>query len=94
MRLKWADYWYNFSASILKHIGTALAGWGGVNIASTQGIDVPKLDWRSLGIFIVAAGIVPALASFWSRTPLPEREETKKTVTTTEVTETTKPDKT
>lgn len=83
MKLNWEKYWYEFGGSILKHVGTALAGWGGVNVAASQGVDVPTLNWKALGIFIMAAGVIPAVSSFWQKTPLPDIEETTVTVTTT-----------
>lgn len=83
MKLKWEKYWYDLGTSVIKHVGTALAGWGGINIANASGVAVPTLDWKALGIFILAAGIIPAIASFWQRQPLPDIEETTITVTTT-----------
>jgi hypothetical protein len=85
MKLNWERYWYDFFSSVLKHVGTALAGWGGINIASAAGANVPALDAKALGIFILSAGIIPAVAAFWAKTPLPdiEKEETTVTVTKT-----------
>jgi len=83
MKLRWDKYWYDLWSSIFKHVGTALAGWGGLNIAHSSGADVPALDWKALGIFMLAAGVIPAVAAFWQKQPLPEVEETIITQTTT-----------
>jgi hypothetical protein len=81
MKLNWDKYWYDFGTSIFRHVGTALAGWGGLNVAHASGADVPALDWKALFIFIMAAGVIPAVAAFWQKQPLPDVEET--TITTT-----------
>lgn len=83
MKLKWDKYFYDLGSSVLKHIGTALAGWGGLNIAHASGAEVPALDWKALGIFIIAAGIIPAVSAFWQKNPLPDIEETTVTITKT-----------
>jgi hypothetical protein len=83
MKLKWDRYFYDFFSSIFKHMGTALAGWSGLNVANAAGVGVPALDFKALLIFLLSAGIIPAVASFWSKTPLPEIEETSITVTKT-----------
>lgn len=75
MKLRWGKYWYDFFSSVLKHVGTALAGWGGVNVASATGMNVEALNWKHLLIFIVAAGVIPAVAAFLQKTPLPDFEE-------------------
>src|SRR5690349_14376666 len=85
MKLKWDRYFYDFFSSIFKHMGTALAGWSGLNIANAAGANVPQLDIKALGIFLLSAGIIPAVASFWSKSPLPEIEETTVTVTKTTI---------
>jgi hypothetical protein len=87
MKLNWGRYWYDFFSSVLKHVGTALAGWGGINIASASGVNVPALDAKALGIFILSAGIIPAVAAFWTKTPLPEIETEETTVTVTKTTQ-------
>lgn len=83
MRLRWGKYFYDLFSQMLRHVGTALAGWGGVNVANATGVNVQPLDWKHLGIFIVAAGIIPAIAAFWQKTPLPEFEEVIVTTETT-----------
>ncbi len=85
MKLKWDRYFYDLFSSIFKHMGTALAGWSGVNVANAAGVNVPQLNIEALLIFLLSAGIIPAVASFWQKTPLPEIEETTVTVTKTVV---------
>lgn len=83
MKLKWDSYFYGLFSSVMRHMGTALAGWSGLNIANASGANVPQLDIKALGIFLLSAGIIPAVATFWSKTPLPDIEETTITVTKT-----------
>lgn len=85
MKLKWEKYWYDFFSSVLKHVGTAWGAWTGTNAISAAGIlNVPALNLTHLAIFTVTAGVIPAISSFWSRTPLPEIvEETIISRTTT-----------
>lgn len=75
MKLRWGKYFYDLFSQMLRHVGTALAGWGGVNVASATGINVEALNWKHLAIFIMAAGIIPAIAAFLQKTPLPDIEE-------------------
>lgn len=86
LHLQWGRYFYDLFSQILRHIGTALAGWGGLNVAHAGGADVPALNFKALGIFLVAAAVIPALSSFWQKTPLPEVEETTVTIKTTKTT--------
>lgn len=86
MRLRWGKYWYDFFSSVLKHVGTALAGWGGVNVASATGMNVEALNVKHLVIFIMAAGVIPAVAAFLQKTPLPDFDEQVIVTTETKVT--------
>lgn len=87
MKLNWQGYWYGLVGSVLKHVGTALVGWSGINVAHATGLSVPALDFKALGILVFAAGVVPGLASFLQKQPLPDVEETvietKTTITKT-----------
>ncbi len=89
MKLKWERYFYDLWSAVLKNVGLVIAGSGGVNMAHASGMDVPMLNLQAFGIFILAAGVIPALGLFWQKTPLPEIET--ETVTTTKVTERTTP---
>jgi hypothetical protein len=92
MKLNWERYFYDMFSSVFRHMGTALAGWSGLNIANAAGADVPQLDIKALGVFLISAGIIPAVASFWTKTPLPEIEKEETTVTVTKTTTKTPPD--
>jgi hypothetical protein len=75
MKLRWSKYFYDLFSGMLRHIGTALAGWGGVNVANATGVDIQPLNWKHLVTFLIAAGIIPAIAAFLQKTPLPDVEE-------------------
>lgn len=84
MRLRWGKYFYDLFSGVLRHVGTALIGWTGVNAVSAAGVDVRPLNLDHLGWFILSAAIIPSIAAFWQKTPLPEIDQ--QVIVTTETT--------
>jgi hypothetical protein len=72
MRLRWDKYFYDLFSGVLRHVGTALIGWTGVNAVNAAGVDVQPLNLEHLGWFVLSAAIIPSIAAFWQKTPLPE----------------------
>lgn len=92
MRLRWDKYFYDMFSGVLRHVGTALIGWGGVNAISASGVNVQPLNWEHLGYFVLFSAIIPSIAAFWQKTPLPEFDEQVIVTTETKVTTVKPPD--
>jgi hypothetical protein len=86
MRLRWGKYFYEMVSGVLRHVGTALIGWTGVNAISASGADVQALNLEHLGYFVLFAAVIPAVAAFWQKTPLPEIDSQVIVTTETKVT--------
>lgn len=86
MKLRWGKYFYDMFSGVLRHIGTALIGWIGVNSVSAAGVDVRPLNLDHLGWFILSAAVIPSIAAFWQKTPLPEFDQQVIVTTETKVT--------
>lgn len=86
MKLRWGKYFYDMFSGVLRHVGTALIGWTGVNAVSAAGVDVRPLNLDHLGWFILSAAIIPSIAAFWQKTPLPEIDQQVIVTTETKVT--------
>jgi hypothetical protein len=84
MRLRWGKYFYEMVSGILRHVGTALIGWTGVNAVSAAGVDVRPLNLDHLGWFVLSAAVIPSIAAFWQKTPLPDFDQ--QVIVTTETT--------
>ena len=63
-----------------------------MNGLNNVGVDVPRMNWESLGWLILVAGVFAAVFSFWSKTPLPDIETSTVTLTTTKPSHPNNPD--
>lgn len=86
MKLKWGKYFYDMFSGILRHAGTVIMGWSGVNAMSGAGIDVPPLSLEHLGYFLIFSVVIPSVGPFWQKTPLPEIDQQVIVTTETKVT--------
>ena len=69
MNLNWSKWGLEFWASIMRHVGTA--GMAALAVSYQNG----KLDWKSLGMGILAGGVIPTIFTFLQTTPVPDEEK-------------------
>lgn len=65
-RLNWSKWGSDFLLSLMRHVGTATATWGGV---SFQDGKFDASDLHSLWIAILAGAIIPTVATYLQKGP-------------------------
>lgn len=80
------------AAAIIGGAATAGSSWAAINLAASAGAIVPTLNFKALGI-IMLAGAVTNFLAFLKQSPIPTTiERTERTTITKEVTATPTPE--
>ena len=80
-KLDWSDWLYALMNTVIGGAATAGSAWLGMSGAKAAGMDVPVLNWKSLGI-ILTSGALTNLFFYLKQSPLPVLETVTTTTTT------------
>lgn len=78
----WVWLW-SLAAAVIGGVATAGTSWFGMLGAKAVGIDVPTLNWQSLGVICISGGISAAFG-YLKQSPLPPLVEEETTFIRTE----------
>lgn len=66
MALNWTKWGRDFLLSLMRHVGTALATWGGLSLQ--DGV-ITRAEWHALWIAILSGAVIPTLVTAFQNPP-------------------------